>query len=417
MVVFVSAEYVARDWTRLERRAALNRAVRERREYVLPARFDDTPLPGLLSGHGRDRSAHPDPQQFAAMLAGKLAALGIIGAVTSASARDSAAQVRDEGSTAGGAAQTAGSTQAAVSTPETGPRQELRPSLDAAITRTSEAGRGPPLVRTLTGHMAWVRSVAFSPDGRLLASCSYDDTVRLWDPATGEHRRTLTLASRTLTKSPTGNMVESVVFSPDGRLLASCSVCTVQLWDPATGEQRRTLSGHNTRGLFRDSVFGVAFSPDGRLLASCGDYEMVRLWDPATGEHRRTLAGHTDFVSGVAFSPDGRLLASCSADNTVRLWDPATGEHRRTLAGHTGHVWAATSFPAYVFGVAFSPDGRLLASCSADKTVRLWDPAAGEHRRTLAGHTDFVSGVAFSPDGRLLASCSADKTVRLWDLT
>ena len=107
----------------------------------------------------------------------------------------------------------------------------------------------------------------------------------------------------------------------------------------------------------------------------------------------------------MAFSPDGRLLAS-GGDKTVRLWDPASGEHRRTLTGHTGSVRA----------VAFSPDGQLLASGGNDKTVRLWDPATGEHRRTLTGHTGFVDAVAFSPDGRLLASSGKDMTVRLWDL-
>ena len=121
----------------------------------------------------------------------------------------------------------------------------------------------------------------------------------------------------------------------------------------------------------------------------------------------RALTGHTNWVCGVAFSPDGRLLAGGSDDETVRLWDPATAKHRRTLTGHTN----------WVRGVAFSPDGRLLASGSDDETVRLWDPATGEHRRTLTGHTNWVRGVAFSPDGQLLASCSNDMTVRLWDLT
>ena len=285
----------------------------------------------------------------------------------------------------------AGSAQADAPTADTGPGQYSRPPSDTA------AAQIPRLTHTLTGHAGrWmnheVRGVAFRPDGRLLASSSSDTTVRLWDPATGEHRRTLTGHTKA---------VHDVAFSPDGRLLASSSDdTTVRLWDPATGEHRRTLTGHTK------AVHDVAFSPDGRLLASSSDDTTVRLWDPATGEHRRTRAEqHTSYVRGVAFRPDGRLLASGSDDTTVRLWDPATGEHRRTLRGHTKAV----------LGVAFSPDGLLLASSSDDTTVRLWDPATGEHRRTLTGHTKAVHDVAFSPDGLLLASSSSDKTVRLWD--
>jgi WD40 repeat protein len=289
------------------------------------------------------------------------------------------------------------------------------------------------MTRTLKGHTNAVYGVAFSPDGRLLATTSYD-MVRLWEPITGEHLRTLTckdgevyvaafspdgrvLATgshyfrvqlwdptngehlRTLT-FPIGPLLVGVAFSPDGRLLAvnSYDEHSASLWDPATGEHLRTLTGHAS------SVAGVAFSPDGRLLATTSYDKTVRLWDPTSGEHLRTLGGHTSGVYGVAFSPDGQLLATASSDETARLWDPATGRHL-ALTGHGDEVQ----------GVAFSPDGRVLATASQDKTVRLWDPATGEHLQTLTGHTAPVWGVAFSPDGRLLATASWDKTARLWN--
>ncbi|KAI9770961.1 MAG: hypothetical protein M1840_002665 [Geoglossum simile] len=244
---------------------------------------------------------------------------------------------------------------------------------------------------TLEGHSGNVNAVAFSPDGQLIASVSNDETVRLWETATGSCRSTL--------EGHSGN-VRAVAFSPDGQLIASTSWDgTVRLWETATGPCRSTLEGHS------GCVHAVAFSPDGQLIASASDDETVWLWKTATGSCRSTLEGNSGSVSVVAFSPDGQLIASASGDKTVRLWETATGSCRSTLEGHSWNVHA----------VAFSPDGQLIASASDYRTVGLWETATGSYCNTLEGHSGNVNAVAFSPDGQLIASASGDKTVRLWE--
>jgi WD40 repeat protein/tRNA A-37 threonylcarbamoyl transferase component Bud32 len=257
--------------------------------------------------------------------------------------------------------------------------------------------RTAAVVKVLHGHANNVYRLRYSPDGRLLASGGADGVVKLWDAESLQEIRSI----------PTHRApVQDVACSPDGARLATASLdSTVRVWDIHTGASvLGPLHGHT------GSALGVCFSPDGRRLASAGYDKTVRLWDAATGKPKITLRGHTDMVVSVAFTPDGRQLASASFDSTARIWDATPraqpgGAGLFTLGGHTDRVNS----------VAFSRDGRYLASGSWDSTVRLWDGGTGQPVRTLEGHQGAVWCVAFSPDGKRLASASWDKTVKVWD--
>ncbi|MHA1945495.1 MAG: WD40 domain-containing protein [Candidatus Hodarchaeales archaeon] len=254
----------------------------------------------------------------------------------------------------------------------------------------------------ISKHENIVRSVSFSPDGRVIASGSMDETIRLWNVTTGNEVHL---------SSPQGKVgyVYSVAFSPDGSILASShGDGTVKLWSTTNGELVHTMShSPNVR------VTSVNFSPNGAILASGSADETLKLWDITSGtEIEQPMIRHANGVNSVIFSPDGTVLASCGADNVIRLWSVPNGIElqQSPLEGHDNEVYS----------IDFSPDGTLLVSGSADETIRIWYTINGSqsHLSPLEGYSGLGLSVAFSPDGRTLASGSVKNgIIRLWNVT
>jgi WD40 repeat protein len=248
----------------------------------------------------------------------------------------------------------------------------------------------------LAGHKDEAWSVAFSPEGGIMASGSDDndrESIKLWDPASGQLIRGWHGGAGT---------TAALEFSPDGSILASAHLTkedNVRLWDVATGRLLATLKGHTARART------VAFHPDGKLLASGGSDKTVRLWDV---EHQKSLGswtGHEESIQRLAFSPDGTQLASAATDGTVRLWDVAQGQTRYKLSG-----------PENFTAVEFSPDGRMLAGSGESGSITLWDAADGTQIALLRDEVRVLRTLAFTPDSQILAAAGETGPIRLWDV-
>ena len=269
-----------------------------------------------------------------------------------------------------------------------------------------ETGR---LLHLLTGHRDRVKCVGISPDGQRMLSCSADGQVRVWDRRLLTHKKTGDCQYIVKATSRTITLVNSLPVSPNPQrpvFATGAEHGKISIWHLETGQWQRTIPAHSS------PVLSLAFSADGKWLASGSQNKTIKLWDlDSSNEQPLYVIGdaHLSQILSLAISSQHQILVSGGGDRTVKLWDLATGgkcSPKHILEGHAGQVWC----------VAVSPDGSKIASTSADFTVKLWNIETGELLQTFTGHLGEVRSVAFSPDGKLLASGGDDLEIKLWNM-
>lgn len=260
------------------------------------------------------------------------------------------------------------------------------------------------LQHTLQGHLAGVSTIAWAPDSRILASGSDDKAIRLWDVETGTARPTALLGHH--------NYIYSIAFSPKGNMLVSGSYDeAVFIWDVRTARVMRSLPAHS------DPVSGVDFVRDGTLAASCSSDRLIRIWDTTTGQCLKTLVHEENVaVTSVRFSPNGKYVLSAALDSSLRLWDYVEGRCVKTYLGHCNQKYSI----AACFGTVDGRDGRretaYVACGDEDGKVFLWDVSSKEVLQVLFGHEDVVLGIDVNAVDSELVTCGLDGTVRVWTL-